>query len=210
MSQQFATGWVERWQPKSSRRIMLLRIFKYAWCLLMFIVPPFCVYKVPLQCSLSCCSLTLTLKRSFCLFVGLVWIGLVWFVCFVCLLVCLFCVFVGLFVLCVCWFVCFVCLLVCLFVCLLVGWLVGWLGLVWFGLFCFVLFCFVGWFDCVWFGFLCLFVCFVVFCFLFAKALEEDWKKTKGAGCVDFVTKNFSTVAQVEGMLANMKEWSGA
>ncbi|CAK9072383.1 unnamed protein product [Durusdinium trenchii] len=42
------------------------------------------------------------------------------------------------------------------------------------------------------------------------KALEEDWKKTKGAGCVDFVTKNFSTVAQVEGMLANMKEWSGA
>ena len=57
----------------------------------------------------------------------------------------------------------------------------------------------------VWFS---LFVC--VFCFLFAKALEEDWKKTKGAGCVDFVTKNFSTVAQVEGMLANMKEWSGA
>ncbi|CAK9082424.1 D-inositol 3-phosphate glycosyltransferase (N-acetylglucosamine-inositol-phosphate N-acetylglucosaminyltransferase) (GlcNAc-Ins-P N-acetylglucosaminyltransferase), partial [Durusdinium trenchii] len=42
------------------------------------------------------------------------------------------------------------------------------------------------------------------------KALEEDWKKTKGAGCVGFVTKNFSTVAQVEGMLANMKEWSRA
>ena len=43
-----------------------------------------------------------------------------------------------------------------------------------------------------------------------AEALEEDWKKTKGAGCVGFVTKNFSTVAQVEGMLANMKEWSRA
>eukprot|EP00435_Cladocopium_sp_Y103_P066106 s858_g28.t1 len=40
------------------------------------------------------------------------------------------------------------------------------------------------------------------------KAIDEDWKKTKGPGCIDFVTKNFSTVAQVEGMLANMKEWS--
>ncbi|CAE7315015.1 mshA [Symbiodinium pilosum] len=41
-----------------------------------------------------------------------------------------------------------------------------------------------------------------------SQAIDEDWKKTKGPGCVEFVTKNFSTVAQVEGMLANMKEWS--
>ncbi|CAK8995701.1 SNF-related serine/threonine-protein kinase (SNF1-related kinase) [Durusdinium trenchii] len=40
------------------------------------------------------------------------------------------------------------------------------------------------------------------------KALQMDWKKRMGRGCVDFVTTNFSTLAQVRGMLANMEEWS--
>lgn len=40
------------------------------------------------------------------------------------------------------------------------------------------------------------------------KALKEDWKKSKGPGCVKFVEENFSTKAQCQGMLDNMKAWS--
>lgn len=41
------------------------------------------------------------------------------------------------------------------------------------------------------------------------QALTEDWKgKTKGPACVKFVVENFSTMAQCQGMLNNMKEWN--
>jgi len=40
------------------------------------------------------------------------------------------------------------------------------------------------------------------------KALKEDWKNKKGPACVKFVQENFSTSAQCEAMLDNMKEWS--
>jgi len=39
------------------------------------------------------------------------------------------------------------------------------------------------------------------------KALKEDWKKTKGPGCTKFVQDNFSTTAQCQAMLADMKKW---
>ncbi|CAE7225427.1 mshA [Symbiodinium natans] len=41
-----------------------------------------------------------------------------------------------------------------------------------------------------------------------SKALQEGWKAARGKSCVDFVTQNFSTRSQVQGMLANMQEWS--
>jgi len=41
------------------------------------------------------------------------------------------------------------------------------------------------------------------------KALNEDWKgKTKGPTCVPFVRESYSTLAQCQGMLDNMVEWS--
>lgn len=40
------------------------------------------------------------------------------------------------------------------------------------------------------------------------KAITEDWKGNKGPGCVKFVQDNFSTGAQCQEMLDNMKEWS--
>eukprot|EP00929_Paragymnodinium_shiwhaense_P076598 TRINITY_DN3939_c0_g1_i7.p1 TRINITY_DN3939_c0_g1~~TRINITY_DN3939_c0_g1_i7.p1 ORF type:complete len:513 (+),score=179.17 TRINITY_DN3939_c0_g1_i7:69-1607(+) len=39
-------------------------------------------------------------------------------------------------------------------------------------------------------------------------AIKEDWKKTKGPGCVKFVEENFSTTAQCSAMLSDMKKWS--
>ena len=42
------------------------------------------------------------------------------------------------------------------------------------------------------------------------KALQMNWKRSMGSSCVDFVTTNFSTLAQVRGMLANMEEWSSS
>lgn len=42
-----------------------------------------------------------------------------------------------------------------------------------------------------------------------ATALNEDWKgKTKGPGCTKFVVESFSTLAQCQGMLDNMKAWA--
>jgi len=40
-----------------------------------------------------------------------------------------------------------------------------------------------------------------------STALRDDWKDTKGPSCVKFVQDNFSTVAQCEAMLADMKTW---
>jgi len=41
-----------------------------------------------------------------------------------------------------------------------------------------------------------------------SKALAEDWKgKTKGPGCVPFVEQNFSTMAQCQAMLDDMRRW---
>lgn len=40
------------------------------------------------------------------------------------------------------------------------------------------------------------------------QALKDDWKKTKGPGCIKFVEDNFSTHAQCAAMLADMKRWS--
>mmetsp|Transcript_51281 Transcript_51281/g.111300 ORF Transcript_51281/g.111300 Transcript_51281/m.111300 type:complete len:485 (+) Transcript_51281:36-1490(+) len=40
------------------------------------------------------------------------------------------------------------------------------------------------------------------------QALVEDWKTKKGPGCVKFVQENFSTGAQCQGMLDDMKRWS--
>jgi len=43
------------------------------------------------------------------------------------------------------------------------------------------------------------------------KALKEDWKgKSKGLNCVPFVRENYSTMAQCETMLDNMKGWSSS
>jgi len=42
------------------------------------------------------------------------------------------------------------------------------------------------------------------------KALQMNWKRSMGSSCVEFVTTNFSTFAQVRGMLANMEEWSSS
>merc|ERR1711884_194916 len=40
------------------------------------------------------------------------------------------------------------------------------------------------------------------------QALKEDWKgTTKGPKCVPFVRANYSTLAQCQGMLDNMKNW---
>eukprot|EP00406_Dinophysis_acuminata_P044003 CAMPEP_0179300088 /NCGR_PEP_ID=MMETSP0797-20121207/46851_1 /TAXON_ID=47934 /ORGANISM="Dinophysis acuminata, Strain DAEP01" /LENGTH=97 /DNA_ID=CAMNT_0021009541 /DNA_START=1 /DNA_END=294 /DNA_ORIENTATION=- len=40
------------------------------------------------------------------------------------------------------------------------------------------------------------------------QALNEDWKhETKGPTCVAFVRAQYSTLAQCEGMLANMEAW---
>jgi len=39
-------------------------------------------------------------------------------------------------------------------------------------------------------------------------ALREDWKKTKGPGCIKFVQEHFSTTAQCSAMLDDMKKWS--
>ena len=40
-------------------------------------------------------------------------------------------------------------------------------------------------------------------------ALNEDWKgKTKGPACVPFVREAYSTLAQCQGMLDNIAEWS--
>jgi glycosyltransferase involved in cell wall biosynthesis len=39
------------------------------------------------------------------------------------------------------------------------------------------------------------------------KAITEDWKGKKGAGCVKFVQEEFSTTAQCSAMLADMKKW---
>jgi len=41
-----------------------------------------------------------------------------------------------------------------------------------------------------------------------SKALDENWKATKGPGCIQFVRDNFSTTAQCSQMLADMKKWS--
>merc|ERR1719221_64777 len=41
-----------------------------------------------------------------------------------------------------------------------------------------------------------------------AAAINQDWKKTKGPGCVQFVQENFSTTAQCSAMLRDMKRWS--
>lgn len=39
------------------------------------------------------------------------------------------------------------------------------------------------------------------------RALNEEWKKNKGAGCVKYVQDNFSTFAQCNAMLQDMKRW---
>jgi len=40
-------------------------------------------------------------------------------------------------------------------------------------------------------------------------ALKEDWKgATKGPQCISFVQQNYSTLAQCQGMLSNMRGWS--
>jgi len=39
-------------------------------------------------------------------------------------------------------------------------------------------------------------------------ALNENWKKTKGDGCVKFVRENFSTMAQCQAMVDDMERWS--
>merc|ERR1712050_342018 len=39
-------------------------------------------------------------------------------------------------------------------------------------------------------------------------ALSDNWRKNKGPGCVKFVEENFSTRAQCEAMLNDMKKWS--
>jgi len=38
--------------------------------------------------------------------------------------------------------------------------------------------------------------------------LKEDWKRTKGPGCVKFVEDNFSTTAQCQAMVDDMQKWS--
>lgn len=40
------------------------------------------------------------------------------------------------------------------------------------------------------------------------QALAENWKVTKGPGCLQFMLDNFSTTAQCEAMLADMKRWA--
>jgi len=40
------------------------------------------------------------------------------------------------------------------------------------------------------------------------QALKENWKVTKGPGCLQFMLNNFSTTAQCEAMLADMKRWA--
>jgi glycosyltransferase involved in cell wall biosynthesis len=43
------------------------------------------------------------------------------------------------------------------------------------------------------------------------QALREDWKgTTRGPTCVPFVKENYSTLAQCQGMLENMADWSKA
>jgi len=41
-----------------------------------------------------------------------------------------------------------------------------------------------------------------------SQALKEDWKRTKGPGCVKFVEDNFSTTAQCQAMVDDMQKWS--
>jgi len=41
-----------------------------------------------------------------------------------------------------------------------------------------------------------------------SQALREDWRGKKSAGCVKFVQDNFSTTAQCQGMLDDMKKWT--
>lgn len=42
------------------------------------------------------------------------------------------------------------------------------------------------------------------------KAIKDDWKGARGAGCVKFVQEHFSTGAQCSQMLDDMKKWSEA
>jgi len=40
------------------------------------------------------------------------------------------------------------------------------------------------------------------------KAVDENWKQTKGVNCIKWVSENFSTFAQCSKMLADMKAWN--
>lgn len=42
------------------------------------------------------------------------------------------------------------------------------------------------------------------------KAIKDDWKGARGAGCIKFVQEHFSTGAQCSQMLDDMKKWSEA